>query len=74
MGEGLKRVAKLCGGISTIEKSSGNKRSFPPPADNKLNNVVESVVISEDERVEWIYTHTPEGRYVSGYNIKSNNE
>lgn len=30
---------------------------------------VTGVYLSEDEAVEWVWTHTPNGSYVSGYKI-----
>lgn len=32
-------------------------------------NCITAVQIQEDEEVEWIWTHTPAGSYVSSYNI-----
>ena len=30
---------------------------------------VQSVALTPDEDVQWLWTHTPNGSYVSGYNI-----
>ncbi len=38
----------------------------PPPA-------VLGVWLSPEEEVQWVWTHTPEGSYVSGYDIKIRN-
>ena len=41
----------------------------PAPSNPRLYSTVLSVECAEDEDVEWQWTETPEGRFVSGYNI-----
>jgi len=41
----------------------------PPPSHPRLRSAVLNVECAEDEDVEWQWTETAEGRYVSGYRI-----
>ena len=41
----------------------------PEPSNPRLHSTVLDVECGEDEPVEWHWTETPEGRFVSGYNI-----
>ena len=41
----------------------------PPPSNPRLHSTVLSVVCAEDEQVEWQWTETTEGRFVSGYRL-----
>jgi len=41
----------------------------PAPSHPRLCPTILNVVCSEDEDVEWQWTETPEGRYVSGYRL-----
>ena len=43
--------------------------SAPEPSRPELHNTVLNVDCSEGEEVEWQWTETAEGRYVSGYRI-----
>ena len=65
MGEGLKRVAKMRGGL--IAKSGNCEIAHPPPADAGLQNIIHHVRVPKGKRVRWIMTHTDGGSFVSGY-------
>jgi hypothetical protein len=41
----------------------------PPPSNPRLHSTVLSVECAEDEEVEWQWTKTTEGRFVSGYRL-----
>ena len=41
----------------------------PPPSNPRLHSNVLNVQCAEDEEVEWHWTETAEGRFVSGYTI-----
>jgi hypothetical protein len=41
----------------------------PPPSNPRLYSTVLSVECAEDEEIEWQWTETPEGRFVSGYHL-----
>lgn len=41
----------------------------PPPSSPRLHSTVLSVECAEDEEVEWHWTETVEGRFVSGYRL-----
>jgi hypothetical protein len=41
----------------------------PPPSNPRLRSTVLNVECAEDEQVEWQWTQTAEGRFVSGYRI-----
>ena len=41
----------------------------PPPSNPRLYSIVLSVECAEDEEVEWQWTETAEGRFVSGYRL-----
>jgi hypothetical protein len=41
----------------------------PAPSHPDLRSTVLNVHCAEDEDVEWTWTETTEGRYVSGYNL-----
>jgi hypothetical protein len=43
--------------------------SAPEPSRPELHNTVLNVNCLEGEDVEWQWTETPKGRYVSGYRI-----
>jgi len=43
--------------------------SAPAPSNPRLYSTVLNVECAEDEDVEWQWTETPEGRFVSGYNV-----
>jgi hypothetical protein len=43
----------------------------PAPSNPRLCSTVLNVQCTEDEEVEWQWTETPEGRFVSGYRIVS---
>ena len=46
------------------------KRSVTAPASTLRGApAVQSVLLGEDEDVQWTWTYTPEGSYVSGYTI-----
>ncbi len=41
----------------------------PPPSHPRLHSLVLSVECAEDEEVQWQWTETSEGRFVSGYQL-----
>lgn len=41
----------------------------PPPSNPRLYSTVLSVECAEDEEIEWQWTETAEGRFVSGYRL-----
>jgi hypothetical protein len=41
----------------------------PPPSNPRLYSTVLSVECAGDEEVEWQWTETAEGRFVSGYRL-----
>jgi hypothetical protein len=42
----------------------------PPPVGEGAVNRIDSVILAEDEDVEWQWTHDPDGtHFVSGYTI-----
>jgi hypothetical protein len=41
----------------------------PAPSNPRLHSIVLNVECNEDEEVEWVWTETPDGRFVSGYHI-----
>ncbi len=41
----------------------------PPPSNPRLYSTVLSVECAEDEEVQWQWTETAEGRFVSGYRL-----
>ena len=41
----------------------------PPPTHPALHATVLNVECAADEDVEWLWTETPTGRFVSGYQI-----
>jgi hypothetical protein len=41
----------------------------PPPSHPRLHSLVLSVECAEDEEVQWQWTETAEGRFVSGYQL-----
>jgi len=43
----------------------------PPPSDPRLPCVVINVECAQDEDVEWVWTATAQGRFVSGYRLVS---
>jgi len=43
--------------------------SAPEPTYQGAPVVYTGVRVAKDEEVEWIWTHTPKGSYVSGYRI-----
>jgi hypothetical protein len=51
--------------------SSNSNRIVPAPEPSRpdLHNTVLNVNCAEGEDVEWQWTYTAEGRYVSGYRI-----
>ena len=52
-------------------ESFNTRRIVPAPAPSHpdLRSTVLNVHCAEDEDVEWTWTETSEGRYVSGYNL-----
>lgn len=55
------------------EQDSNHKRRrlvpASPPSNPRLHSTVLSVECAEDEEVEWYWTETAEGRFVSGYHL-----
>ncbi len=41
----------------------------PPPSHPALHSTVLTVECAADEDIEWLWTETPAGRFVSGYQI-----
>lgn len=41
----------------------------PPPSNPRLHSTVLSVECTEDEEVQWQWTETAEGCFVSGYRL-----
>jgi hypothetical protein len=50
---------------------SKRRRLVPAPvlSHPRLRSAVLSVLCAEDEEVDWLWTQTAEGRFVSGYQI-----
>ena len=57
--------------MDTDQTNRKRKRVIPAPAPSnpRLRSSVLNVECAEDEDVEWQWTETPEGRFVSGYRI-----
>jgi hypothetical protein len=55
------------------EQDSNRKRrrvvAAPPPSNPHLHSTILSVECAEDEEIEWHWTETTEGRFVSGYRL-----
>ena len=41
----------------------------PPPSHPHLHSAVLDVECANDEEVQWLWTETPNGRFVSGYQL-----
>ena len=54
---------------STIGDIADAVKPAPPPSNPRLYSTVLSVECAEDEEVEWQWTETVEGRFVSGYRL-----
>ena len=54
---------------STLAKDQGRAVPAPAPSSPRLRSGVLNVECAEDEDVEWQWTETLEGRFVSGYRI-----
>jgi hypothetical protein len=52
-------------------EDSSRKRVIlaPAPSNPRLSSTVLNVECAENEDVEWIWTETSEGRFVSGYRV-----
>jgi hypothetical protein len=57
--------------MSEQESNRKTRRVVPaPPSSNlRLYSTVLSVECAEDEDVQWLWTETAEGRFVSGYRL-----
>ena len=57
--------------VMSIDDASKARRIVPAPAPSnpRLRPAVLDVECSADEDVEWYWTETAEGRFVSGYRI-----
>jgi hypothetical protein len=57
--------------MDTDETTRKRKRVVPAPAPSspRVHSTVLDVECAEDEDVEWHWTETVEGRFVSGYSI-----
>ncbi len=57
--------------MTTQEVSRKRRRVVPapPPSNPRLRSAVVNVECAEDESVEWHWTETLEGRFISGYSI-----
>ena len=56
---------------STLAKDQCRAVPAPAPSSPRLRSGVLNVECAEDEDVEWQWTETVEGRFVSGYRIVS---
>ena len=61
---------------SSVPESPRRRRVLAAPSSSHpgLPSVVLDVECSEDEDIEWLWTETPEGRYVSGYRLVSRDQ
>jgi hypothetical protein len=55
-------------------KTSGKRHrrrlvTAPPPSHPSLHSAVLNVECTDDQDVKWLWTETPGGRFVSGYQI-----
>jgi len=57
--------------MTTPEPTRKRRRVVPAPqpSNPRLRSTVANVECAEDESVEWHWTETVEGRFVSGYTI-----
>jgi hypothetical protein len=57
--------------MNTDQTTRKRKRVVPAPvaSNPRLRSTVLNVECAEDEDVEWMWTETLEGRFVSGYRI-----
>lgn len=57
--------------MNTDETARKRKRVVPAPVPSnpRLRSTVLNVECAENEDVEWLWTETLEGRFVSGYRI-----
>jgi hypothetical protein len=57
--------------MTTPEVTGKRRRVVPAPASSnpRLRSTLLNVECAEDESVEWQWTETVEGRFVSGYRI-----
>jgi hypothetical protein len=57
--------------MNTDQTTGERKRVVPAPAPSSphLRSTILNVECREDEEVEWLWTETIEGRFVSGYRV-----
>lgn len=62
--------------ILSVPESPQQRRVILAPSSSHpgLPTVVLDVECAEDEDIEWLWTETPEGRYVSGYRLVSRDQ
>jgi len=55
--------------ISSEKRDRRRLVTAPPPSHPGLHTTVLNVECADDEDVEWLWTETPEGRFVSDYQL-----
>ena len=55
-------------------KPHNGRRAYPPAATGATSNVILSARCAAHQDVLWIYTHTADGSYVSGYELREKND
>jgi len=56
--------------MKTTEKHQRRRLiTAPPPSHPCLNSAVLNVECTDDQDVEWLWSETPDGRFVSGYQL-----
>ena len=56
--------------MKTTEKHQQRRLiTAPPPSHPHLHSTLLNVECANDEDVEWLWTQTPDGRFVSGYQL-----
>jgi hypothetical protein len=62
--------------VFDLKKMNDGKREWLPPrvayapgASGDKKNVVDTVILQGGQDVEWVWTHTATGSFVSGYHI-----
>ena len=55
-----------------METTTDGKIFVAPPAQTApvTTGTLQGVWVTPQQQIEWIWTHTPEGSYVSGYVVK----
>jgi hypothetical protein len=56
--------------MKTTEKHQRRRLIMaPPPSHPRLHSAVLNVECTDDQDVEWLWSETPDGRFVSGYQL-----